>query len=494
MSKDNRLERARSFAANRWLMLLIVLQPLLDIVAYWTRSPEGTIAGSIRLLIMLALPLYLLITLKKKRGFILAMAAIALVCALHIGNCMRLGYVSMGFDIAYAAKTAQMPILAVCFVYSIKNEQTRNQAYWGLFFAAAITGAAIFLSWVTGTANVTYGNGLGISGWVIDDNRCANSAILVVLAAFSVFCAVKTGRSWVTVTVPALALIVLLTNGTKACYLAVYAIFTGFALFLLLEKLLKGGSLNKTAVAALLALSLAAVILTPITPMYKVKGAQDSFAAENQGEVETKLIELGYDPKALTEEQILTDPVVNQVYEDYYRKILWCISPNMFERFTINEILQEYDFTTDANILIDVRYQKSQYAALMWDKADLGSKLFGIDVSDIWYTGGCDLENDWPAIFYYYGYVGMAAYVGMILYFVFLILRRLKQNFKTAFTQDNFILLISFMLLVGMAQFSGSVLRRPNVSFYMSLVLGLIHYQTVIKPVDEENDLWKKLR
>ena len=109
-----------------------------------------------------------------------------------------------------------MPILAVCFIHCIRNEQTRNQAYWGLFFAAAIAAASIGLSWITGTANVTYGAGLGISGWVIDDNRCANSVIVVTLAAFSVFCAVKSEKLPVNILVPALALLVLLSNGTKA--------------------------------------------------------------------------------------------------------------------------------------------------------------------------------------------------------------------------------------------------------------------------------------
>ena len=494
MKNETTLNSIGTFVRNHWLMLLIVLQPLLDILAFWTKSPEGTLAGYIRLAIMLLLPLYLLFTLKEKKRFILSMAAIALVCLLHILNCMRVGYVNMAFDISYAAKTAQMPILAVCFMHCIRNEQTRNQAYWGLFFAAAITAASIGLSWLTGTANVTYGAGLGISGWVIDDNRCANSVIVVTLAAFSVFCAVKSDKLLINILVPALALLVLLSNGTKACYLAIYVIFTGFALFLLAEKVLKGTELKKPVVITLLALSLLAVVLTPLTPMYKVRHAQTSFAEQNQGEVETKLQELGYDIDTLTDEEKLSDPVVRQVYEDYYRKMLWCIMPNMFDRFTLDEIVTKYDFTTDAQTLINVRQIKSTYASLMWDHSDSLTHLFGIDVSDIWLTGSCDLENDWPAIYYYYGIVGFGAYLAFLLYFVFLIIRRLFKNFKTAFTADNFILLITFALLVGLAQFSGSVLRRPNVSIYMSLVLGLIYYQTVVKPVNEENDLWRKLK
>ena len=494
MSENYRINSMRNYIQNHWLMLLIILQPVLDILAYWTKNPEGTMAGVIRLLIMLLLPLYLLFTLKEKKNFVLSMAAIALVCLLHILNCMRIGYVSMSFDISYAAKTAQMPILAVCFIHCIRNEQTRNQAYWGLFFAAAIAAASIGLSWITGTANVTYGAGLGISGWVIDDNRCANSVIVVTLAAFSVFCAVKSEKLPVNILVPALALLVLLSNGTKACYFAVYVIFTGFAGFMIAEKFIKGTQLKKPVVITLLALSVLSVLVTPYTPMYKVRFAQTSFAELNQSEIDKQLEDMGYDPEKIGKEDILSNQEIHQVFEDYYRKMMWSIMPNMFDRFTIDEIMEEYGFTTDAQTLIDVRQQKSAYASMMWKHSDTLTHFFGIDVSDIWLTGSCDLENDWPAIFYYYGYLGFGAYLAFIAYFALLIIWRLFKNFKTAFTTDNFILLITFLLFIGLAQFSGSVLRRPNVSFYMALVLGLIYYQTRVKPVTEENSLWRKLQ
>ena len=213
-----------SFVRNHWLMLLIILQPVLDILAFWTKNPDATVSGYLRLLIMVALPIYLFLKLKDKRDklrFFLAMAAIGLVCAAHLLNTLRVGPVSFMYDFSYTAKTAQLPILAVCFIYCIRNEQTRNQAYWGLFFAAVIMAVGLGLSWITGTAHVTYGDGLGISGWVIDDNRCANSVIVVTLAAFSVFCAIKLDRTPVNILVPVVALVILLSNGTKACYFSV---------------------------------------------------------------------------------------------------------------------------------------------------------------------------------------------------------------------------------------------------------------------------------
>ena len=79
--------------------------------------------------------------------------------------------------------------------------------------------------------------------------------------------------------------------------------------------------------------------------------------------------------------------------------------------------------------------------------------------------------------------MGFAAYVCLIAYFAFLIARRLLQDLRSAFTADNFIVLLCFVLLIGIAQYSGAVLRRPNVSIYLSLILGLIHYQTCVCPV-----------
>lgn len=473
-----------AFVRNHWLMALIVMQPLLDIIAFWTKNPDGTLAGYVRLLIMVCLPLYLLFTLRgsERKSFIFWMLGIGLVCALHIANTIRTGPVSLGFDISYTAKVAQMPILGVCFMYSIKNDQTRNQAYWGLFFAAGITAAALGLSVLTGTANCTYGEGLGVSGWVIDDNRCANSIILVTLAAFSIFCAVKSDKPFVNIAVPVIAAVVLIANGTMTCYMSIFVIFIGFAVFLLLEKKIRGCNLNRLAVIALVAVAIASAAAYPLTPKYKIKQTQSDFAELTQDDFNDELGALGYDLDSMSNEEKLSNPEIHTALEDYYWKCLWIITPNMFERFNIDEIMLKYDLTTDAATLIDTRTIKNAYASLMWDHSDTLTKLFGIDVSDIWLTGGMDLENDWPAIRYYYGYVGFAAYAAFILYFVYLIIRRLCRDFKGSFTADNFILLVTFALLIGLAQYSGAVLRRPNVSIYLALVLGLIHYQTAVNP------------
>ena len=214
-TKMKQMNPAGRFFRNHWLMGLIILQPILDIIAFWTKSPDGTFAGFVRLLVMLAFPITLLIILRERKDKVrlaLGLCAVGVICLLHLANVYRIGAADLRYEIAYTAKVAHMPVLALCFVFSIRDAQTRNQAYWGLFFAAGITALALLLSIVTGTANITYGEGLGVSGWVIDDNRTANSTILVVLSAFAVFCAVKSDKKTVNLLVPVLSAVCLIIN------------------------------------------------------------------------------------------------------------------------------------------------------------------------------------------------------------------------------------------------------------------------------------------
>ena len=104
-------QRVQNWIRNHWLCGLIAAQPVLDAVAFWDRNAVATVAGYVRLLILLALPLYLLSTLRRKGRFLLCMAGIGLYCLLHVLNGFRVGYISLYFDLAYLVKVVQMPRL-----------------------------------------------------------------------------------------------------------------------------------------------------------------------------------------------------------------------------------------------------------------------------------------------------------------------------------------------------------------------------------------------
>jgi hypothetical protein len=109
----------------------------------------------------------------------------------------------------------------------------------------------------------------------------------------------------------------------------------------------------------------------------------------------------------------------------------------------------------------------------------------GFEVSEMGpdgYDGSYDMENDWHAIFYYYGYLGFALYAAFVLYFLLRVGRKLrKSGLRNCLTMENFFLLLTLGLIIGLAHFSGATLRRPNVSVWMSLVLALIYYATEVR-------------
>ena len=129
-----KLSSAKKLWQNNWIMLLIIAQPLLDIVAYWTQSPNGTAAGLIRLAIMLILPLHLLITLKDKKRFIISMGVIGIMSVLHILNSYRVGYINM-LDSSYLAKH---PRSHTCYpAYLLIKSSSAKLRHEGLLTAAS---------------------------------------------------------------------------------------------------------------------------------------------------------------------------------------------------------------------------------------------------------------------------------------------------------------------------------------------------------------------
>jgi hypothetical protein len=154
------------------------------------------------------------------------------------------------------------------------------------------------------------------------------------------------------------------------------------------------------------------------------------------------------------------------------------VLPDLFDRFGMDRVLQWFDMSTDVAKLIDTRQIKLCYAGLLWEECDLQTRLVGFEISELGFDGTHDLENDWPALYYYYGYFGLVLYGLFVLIFVLRMLRKLFSDFRGSLTEENFSLALSLALLLGLAQFSGAVLRRPNVSIYLALVLGLIWYQT----------------
>lgn len=459
-----------------WLTLLIAAQPLLDALAFWTANKTATAAGYIRLLLLLILPLYLLLTGRERKKLLSALGAMALYSLLHMLNCARVGYISPVFDLMYLVKVLQMPVLAVCLSILIRDEATKRQAFRGILLAGALMLALVVLARLTGTGNSTYGPGLGFSGWVIDDNRTANSILLVTLGSFAVARAVCADSPLWQLVIPCAVTAAYLTNGTKACYFSLYGIFAAYAAYALLRRPIRGEKVKGFAALVLALLMVFATVIYPYTPRARVDTAVAK--ASQPGEIESALAELGYDVTSMSFEERFADPVVREVFERYYRSYFDYVIPDLFSRYGVDRIFTWWQMTTDVERLIDTRQIKLCYSGLLWEDCDTLTRLVGFEVSELGFDGIRDLENDWPALFYYYGYLGCGLYVGFILYFLLRVLRKLLRGFRESFTGENVALLFTLCLQLGLAQFSGALVRRPNVSIYLALILALICYAT----------------
>ncbi len=458
-------------------MILFAAQPVLDVLAFFTKNQTATPAGFIRLGILLLLPALVLFHTKEKKRFLAFILVTGLFCCAHIINSWRLGYISWFFDIHYLANVIQMPLFAVCFVLIIRNEELKQYALRGVGIAALLSLCFLLAARFSNTGNVTYGEGLGYSGWVIDDNRNANSTNLVIYACFSLFYALKSEKKWVIYLVPAVIDAVFLSNGTKGCYFSIFVIFLGYATWLLfVHKFLKT-DINKRAVILLLMLSVFSAAIYPWTPRCKVTESQANTAVGHQGEIEATLLEKGIDITDMSPSERFENPEVKSVFEHYYWIYLG-VKPDLIDRFGMDRVLKQYKMSTDVAKLIDARIMERNYADMIFQDCDTLTRFVGFEASEIGFDGVYDLENDWHSIFYYYGYIGFGLYIAFVLYFLLRVFRTLAKRFYQSFTLENFSYLLTFALITGLAHFSGAVLRRPNVSIWLSLVLALIYYVT----------------
>lgn len=450
---------------------LVLLQPILDVIAYFQyNNVIGSIAGYSRLLIMLVLPIYVFFTTKKKKSFFCFLAVIGLYSVLHILNGFRVGYLNLFQDVAYLLRVIQMPILTVSFIYYMKNQEEYVKVTAKSYFInSLLIFLVIVIGVITDTCEMTYQD-TGLLGWFGNSN--SQSIIMTCLIPFAVYFLIHTKKYSVMIIGLLVTTFLLLSNGTKGAYYSAFLIYFGFIAFFIFEAILKKkrpDNYHLCVIAILLIAGIGSALAYPITPRYEKD--HEYYSAR-----EDELMQMNADLEHIKHaddgrEFDVNDPVIYAALVEYYEPLF---NEGLVKRFGIDRVLEAYDYVPDPYIISDNRLVKRMYAQFIWEDSDFLTHLVGFEYTRI---DDFDLENDFPAIFYYYGYIGLVMYVGFLLYFVYLIVKRLIQDFKSAITMENFTLLLTLGLLLGLAQYSGALLRRPNGSIYLSIVLALIFVQ-----------------
>ena len=207
---------------------------------------------------------------------------------------------------------------------------------------------------------------------------------------------------------------------------------------------------------------------------------------------------------------IYTDP---EVYGPFFE--------NMYQRFGVYNVMDAYDYTSESSILSDSRVRKSMFAKLMWQEKDFATKLLGFEYSDMLYKDSIyDLENDFPAVFYFCGYIGFALYMLFFVLFVVMIFKAFGQDVSIAWKAQKekqrgvplrslaafgggvqkFLTLemgavgMTFLLAAISAQISGNVLRRPNVTAYFAIVAAYLCYLTIVERREKKQQKEEKTK
>ena len=501
VSLYKKTKRSLSDIAPAFLFALLIAQPVLDVISYWANEWAFTsITTLVRFGMFAMVMLYCFIISDRKWTYFATGGVLLAYLVMHVIACARSagGYESLYTDLSNFFRTIHLPAFTVAFITIFKKRDIVPRYVQAAFFVnMAIMMHFLIISYMTGTQIYTYGS-KGLMGWCAVHN--SQSAILAFVIPLLLLFAYRTKRKSVFYVSALVCFVNLFFVGTKVDYFAIFIITFGMMFFLLIS-----GEKKIFYYAVLFVLALMCAL------SYNQSIAFDVKVTYNQSmELKQDWVEESMEPNE--GEAPLPNHISWEIYEglspmkkkeirDLYDR---CLGP-MIQEYGFDRVFEKYDHSIVVSELTAARQMKRYFAEMAFEDSSTLEKLFGYEyitlIVDYEITDAegnvrysqhvFDLENDFPSVFYFSGYVGFAIYMLFLAYFVGLILVSLITRFKKTMTLENGAIAITFALMLGASQFSGNVLRRPNVSIYMSVILAYIYYQTVIKENIQYRDLFR---
>ncbi|MBQ9545511.1 MAG: O-antigen ligase family protein [Clostridia bacterium] len=489
-------------AAPRALFWLFVIQPVLDVASYWANKLSLTsVTTALRFLMFAAVVIFSFAVSKKKKRCLALYATIAVFFALHALACFIQGGYIFFSDAANFLRIAQFPVFTICFIdVFAASPEARKKIPKAFFFILIVIICVVALSFVAGMPEFTYSETFddgskdyyGFRGWFEVAN--AQSSIVVLLVPLTLFFAYEKKNEIVFTIVAGYALANLYFYGTRFTYYSIFIICAGFAITLAINRQ------KRIAVYVVLVLAAAAAFVgLKSSFMYLHQNNYRSIMSERQESTENELERISnkynveIDPTIIFGEDVPDETIplttgetvpderlreaaneVRTLYTDLYER--YC--GDMVEKFGINRVARIYNTTNDPFVLSDMRLKKINFARLSWEDSGLMCKLFGFQYATLVTDKTVyDLENDFAGTFYFVGWLGIIPYILFIVYYpvraaVCFIRNRKKSSIELLAA------LMTLVLIILAAQFSGNVLRRPNVSIYLSVILACIHSMT----------------
>ena len=451
------------------LFILCAAQPLLDVLSYWmnTLGYGTTLTLALRMGLLAVTLGFGFVLSDRKRYYWLLALVLALLAAGHVYACIKAsgicgGEYSLGaavIDLTNFVRVAQLPIFTFAFITFLRTsgEKGYRAIEYAMVFNFVVILLVEILSAFTGTNPYTYPNkSIGLLGWFYFAN--SQSAILSMLIPIVLCAAMKTGRFWKTCLAAVIGCAMLWLFATRLTYLAIFIMLFGTILVWAVNR-----KLEKKALILLLACAILCGATYPVSPMVKNRRLLAANEQKKQEEIDA-LVAKGKEEFGEDGDQYLT-----YAYGKYLGPLV--------RKYGFENVVKIYHASTNMEQVANLRVKKLNYCRLMLQELPDTSRWFGLNYNDMEYQGEIyDVENDFHGLLYLYGYAGLACFVLFFAYFALLILWALIKDFKRYFTPDAGACGIALCCGLLHAYATSGVLRRPNATAYLSLILAMVWF------------------
>lgn len=469
---------------EKLLLYFIVLQPILDILTYFslrTLDASLTIGIVIRVLFM-GLALWFIFfgnSSKLKKYVIWYLLAIAVVFGIGlVYNFFAKPIFNPFLELQFLAKTVYFHVMLgsylLLFTSVDKVSSTRLQILKYTSIAMLIVSFSMFLAIITGTSSETYEwNKFGLKGWFHSGNELGSIiAVCFPLVYLYALLKIDEGKKVYYFTPVVLLAAVAILIGTKVSYfallLAAVIVFVTYLIYWIVHKVKNiQDSLLKLRLVFSFLFLIAFLAVTPFSPTFtNVSG--DMGAIEEQRNSQQEANE--------------NDPEGEGGSEDT----------------TGEEGTSEKEGETqlmDSPILVIILSARNLYFTEMYNyymDADPVQKMFGMG-----YAGNYEspeeiklIEMDFFDLFFSFGILGIILILIPFLLIIGLFLKLLFQSPGTLLHPQNMLVLISIGFGTGIAFLAGHVLYAPAVNIYLaiSIVLLFINMLKMNKEVKEAKE------
>ena len=476
------LERWQTFLKKHLavcIFILFALQPAMDMASFWLdKLGMSTMPTLLLRMLVLAATALAGYSLSHHRRYYWCLAV---VCAgffiLHAIAGLIAGYVNPFADLTNYIRVIQIPLFTMCFISFLRADKRAFR--WvniAFYISFALITASVALSVITHTNPHTYTDTqTGVLGWFSTTN--SQASIVSMMTPILLCMAHRAKQPWILALVTVLACGQLYFLGTRLAYMAIFAATLG-TIFVTAVC----GKANKVKYVILVAVALVCLAFVKQSPMYEHQMSYGATMQDKQTVLNTMSAQRGVSVTAEEAEEEIEEEdgdlklmrQFNQIYV-YYRS-------DLVQRFGLEKVIRECNFTTNILEFTGARKSKIMFCSMLMDELPFTSQLFGIERDRMTYKSeNYDVENDFHGIYFLYGVVGFVLFLAFLAYFLGLIVWALIKDIRKYFTVEAGAYGISLLLALINAYNTAGILRRPNASFYLSVILAVVYYLVRIK-------------